>query len=72
MEQLTKKQQDFVDAYFKANFNATDAYLKLHPRCKRTSAAVCGCRINKNSRIRAAINDIMNNMYEEDMVKLKG
>ncbi len=41
----TIKERKFIDAYIKNNGNATEAYLALHPKAKRTSAADLGYRM---------------------------
>ncbi len=41
----TIKERKFIDAYIKNNGNATEAYLSLHPKAKRTSAADLGYRM---------------------------
>ncbi len=41
----TLTQRRFIDAYVKFKGNATEAYLSLHPDCKKTSAADLGYRM---------------------------
>lgn len=52
---LTENERAFVLLYEAHGRNATEAYLALHPGVKRTSAAVEGCKILRNPKVRAEL-----------------
>lgn len=52
---LTENERAFVLLYEAHGRNATEAYLALHPGVKRTTAAVEGCKILRNPKVRAEL-----------------
>lgn len=51
VEKLTKKQQLFIEEYFKCNMNATEAAFKVYASKKRETAAVIGSENLKKPKI---------------------
>ena len=57
-------QRKFIDAYIKSNGNATEAYLSLHPDCKKTSAADLGYRMLR--KVDISIKEVLNKIGVTD------
>ena len=56
----TIKERKFIDAYIKNNGNATEAYLALHPKAKRTSAGDLGYRMLK--KVDISVTELLDKM----------
>lgn len=52
----------FVKAYLENGNNATQAYLKIRPNCKRTTAGVNACKLLKDANVQALINRLNTRM----------
>lgn len=61
---LSKKNQAFVDEYFICNMNATEAYLRLHPKSSYDAARSSAARLLSNANISSAI---LNQMKKKHM-----
>ena len=62
---LTIKQQDFADAYIELG-NATQAYLKAYPNVKKeTTASTNGSRMLGNAKVKAYIDERMEQLQTE-------
>lgn len=53
---LTDKDLRFIDHYFMCGYNATQAYMSIHPKCKITSARAEGWKTLVKPHIREEIN----------------
>jgi phage terminase small subunit len=62
---MRKRWQLFAEEWAK-NWNATDAYVKAYPNCKRTTAGANGHKLLKNAEIVAYINE--HQMKPEEIV----
>ncbi len=60
----TIKERKFIDAYIKNNGNATEAYLALHPKAKRTSAADLGYRMLR--KVDISVTELLDKMGVTD------
>ena len=57
MKDLTAKQEKFVFEFMKTG-NATQAYLKVYGGKNKASAGVFGCRLLKNDKVQAEIENL--------------
>ena len=60
----TLRERKFIDAYVKNNGNATEAYLALHPKAKRTSAADLGYRMLR--KVEISVTELLDKMGVTD------
>ena len=60
----TLRERKFIDAYIKNNGNATEAYLALHPKAKRTSAADLGYRLLR--KVDISVTELLDKMGVTD------
>ena len=61
----TLRQHKFVNAYIKNGGNATEAYLALHPKAKRTSAGDLGYRMLK--KVDISVTELLDKMGVTDI-----
>lgn len=52
-----KTHREFVKAYFASDRNALQAYLAIKPKVKHSTAGVQGCRLLKNPKVQALIEE---------------
>lgn len=64
---LTDKQRLFCILYTQC-FNATKAYQKAHEGCTYNTAAVEGCRLLKNPKIRKEIKSLKQNRFNQELL----
>lgn len=72
LKPLNKREQVFVNEYLK-NFNATEAYLKIHPNSKRESAWVSASRMLSSDKVKAHVEQRLKeiHMSADEALKLR-
>lgn len=66
---MTEKQKKFADEYL-IDLNATRAYKAAYPSVKKdTVAAVNGCKMLRNTKVKAYIDEQLEKMHDERIAK---
>jgi len=72
LKPLSKKDEVFISEYLKS-FNATEAYLKVHPKAQRESAWVSASRLLSTDKVKNAITErlLQVHMSADEALKLQ-